>query len=56
MTIGDATRQAPMLRPNTLAFTAFLGLLTAFGPISTDTYVPSLPDIARLLDASTSDV
>jgi DHA1 family bicyclomycin/chloramphenicol resistance-like MFS transporter len=45
-----------MLRANTIAFTGFLGLLTAFGPISTDTYVPSLPEIARLLGASTSDV
>jgi len=45
-----------MLRPNTLAFTAFLGLLTAFGPMCNDMYVPSLPDIARVLGASTSEV
>lgn len=45
-----------MLRPNTIALTAFLGLLTAFGPLATDIYVPSMPDIGRLLDASTFQV
>jgi len=45
-----------MLRPNTLGLTALLGLLTAFGPVTTDMYIPSLPDIGRLLGASPSDV
>ncbi|MCC6775850.1 MAG: multidrug effflux MFS transporter [Hyphomicrobiales bacterium] len=45
-----------MLRPDTVAFTALLGLLTAFGPVATDLYVPSMPDIARQLGVSTSDV
>ena len=45
-----------MLRPNTIGLTALLGLLTAFGPVATDMYVPSMPDIGRLLGASTSDV
>ena len=45
-----------MLRPNTLALTGLLGLLTAFGPVATDMYVPSMPDIGRALAASTSDV
>src|SRR5215470_12107950 len=45
-----------MLRPGTLALTALLGLLTAFGPVATDMYVPSMPDIGRLLGASTSEV
>src|SRR5262245_46068621 len=45
-----------MLRPNTIALTAFLGLLTAFGPVATDMYVPSMPDIGQLLAASTSQV
>src|SRR6516225_3711644 len=45
-----------MLRPNTLALTGLLGLLTAFGPVATDMYVPSMPDISRALAASTSDV
>ena len=45
-----------MLRPNTIGLTALLGLLTAFGPVATDMYIPSLPEIGRLLGASTSDV
>ena len=45
-----------MLGPNTIALTALLGLLTAFGPVATDMYVPSMPDISRALAASTSDV
>ena len=42
------------LRPDTLALTALLGLLTALGPLSTDMYLPSLPDIAVRLQAGTS--
>jgi DHA1 family bicyclomycin/chloramphenicol resistance-like MFS transporter len=45
-----------MYRPDTLALTALLGLLTAFGPLSTDMYLPSLPDIGRALNASTAKV
>jgi DHA1 family bicyclomycin/chloramphenicol resistance-like MFS transporter len=45
-----------MLRPDTIGLTALLGLLTAFGPVATDMYVPSMPDIGRLLGASTSEV
>jgi DHA1 family bicyclomycin/chloramphenicol resistance-like MFS transporter len=45
-----------MLRPNTIALTALLALLTAFGPVATDMYVPSMPDIGRSLGASTSSV
>jgi DHA1 family bicyclomycin/chloramphenicol resistance-like MFS transporter len=37
------------LRPDTLAMTAVLALLTALGPLSTDFYLPSLPDIAKAL-------
>jgi DHA1 family bicyclomycin/chloramphenicol resistance-like MFS transporter len=43
-----------MLRPGTFALTALLAALSAFGPLTTDMYLPSLPDIARLLDASTA--
>lgn len=39
------------LRPDTLAMTAMLAFLTALGPLSTDMYLPSLPDIADRLDA-----
>lgn len=45
-----------MLRPETVALTALLGLLTAFGPVATDLYVPSMPDIARQLGVGTSEV
>jgi len=45
-----------MLRPNTISLTALLALLTAFGPVATDMYVPSMPDIGRSLGASTSTV
>lgn len=43
-----------MLRPNTFALTALLAALTAVGPLTTDMYLPSLPAIARALDASTA--
>jgi DHA1 family bicyclomycin/chloramphenicol resistance-like MFS transporter len=45
-----------MLRPDTIALTALLALLVAFGPVATDLYVPSMPEIGRLLGASTAEV
>ena len=42
-----------MLKPDTLALTAVLALLTALGPLSTDMYLPSLPAIAAGLQATT---
>ena len=45
-----------MLRADTFALTALLAALTAIGPLSTDMYLPSLPDIARALAASTAQV
>ena len=45
-----------MLRPGTFALTALLAGLSAVGPLTTDMYLPSLPDIARRLDASTAQV
>jgi DHA1 family bicyclomycin/chloramphenicol resistance-like MFS transporter len=45
-----------LLRPDTFALTALLALITALGPVSTDMYLPSLPDIGRLLSASAADV
>jgi DHA1 family bicyclomycin/chloramphenicol resistance-like MFS transporter len=45
-----------MLRAGTFALTALLALLTAFGPISTDMYVPSMPDVGRIFAVSASDV
>src|SRR5688500_3013259 len=43
-----------MLKPDTLALTIVLALLTALGPLSTDMYLPSLPAIARDLGATTA--
>jgi DHA1 family bicyclomycin/chloramphenicol resistance-like MFS transporter len=45
-----------MLRPGTFALTALLAALSATGPLTTDMYLPSLPDIARQLNASTPQV
>ncbi|MGO4387598.1 multidrug effflux MFS transporter [Microvirga sp. 2YAF29] len=42
-----------MLKPDTLALTAVLALLTAIGPLATDMYLPSLPAIAAGLQATT---
>ena len=42
-----------MLKPDTLALTVVLAMLTALGPLSTDMYLPSLPAIATGLGAST---
>jgi DHA1 family bicyclomycin/chloramphenicol resistance-like MFS transporter len=43
-----------MLRPGTFALTALLAGLTAVGPLTTDMYLPSLPDIVRVLGADTA--
>jgi len=43
-----------MLRPGTFALTALLAGLSAVGPLTTDMYLPSLPDIVRLLDATSA--
>ena len=40
-----------MLRPGTFALTMLLAALTALGPLSMDMYLPSLPEIARVLEA-----
>ena len=40
-----------MLRPGTFALTTLLAALTALGPLSMDMYLPSLPEIARVLEA-----
>src|SRR5579872_142931 len=45
-----------MLRSGTFALTALLAALSAIGPLTTDMYLPSLPDIARQLHASTAQV
>ncbi|MCB5174861.1 multidrug effflux MFS transporter [Microvirga lenta] len=42
-----------MLKPDTLALTIVLALLTALGPLSTDMYLPSLPAIAASFGATT---
>jgi DHA1 family bicyclomycin/chloramphenicol resistance-like MFS transporter len=45
-----------MLRPDTLALTALLALLTAIGPLSVDLYLPSLPAIGAALAAPPAEV
>jgi DHA1 family bicyclomycin/chloramphenicol resistance-like MFS transporter len=45
-----------MLRSGTFALTALLAALSAIAPLTTDMYLPSLPDIARQLGASTPQV
>ncbi|HEX3937447.1 MAG TPA: multidrug effflux MFS transporter [Xanthobacteraceae bacterium] len=44
------------LTPGTFALTLLLSFLTALGPLSMDMYLPSLPAIARTLDAPILDV
>ncbi len=41
-----------MFRPGTFALTALLAALTAIGPLSTDLYLPSLPDIGHAFDVT----
>jgi DHA1 family bicyclomycin/chloramphenicol resistance-like MFS transporter len=45
-----------MLRPGTFALTTLLAAMTAIGPLTTDMYLPSLPDIAERLGATTAQV
>ena len=45
-----------MLRPDTLALTALLALLTAVGPMSVDLYLPSLPELGWVFGASVPQV
>ncbi|NVK19809.1 MAG: Bcr/CflA family multidrug efflux MFS transporter [Methylocystaceae bacterium] len=45
-----------MLRPGSLFFTVILTALVAFGPLSTDMYLPSLPAMKKEFGASVSDV
>ena len=49
-----APAKAFLLRPDTLAMTAVLALLTSLGPLSTDMYLPALPSIAAGLSATTA--
>jgi MFS transporter, DHA1 family, multidrug resistance protein len=43
-----------MLRPGTFALTALLAALSAVGPLTTDLYLPSLPDIVQRLGGTTA--
>jgi DHA1 family bicyclomycin/chloramphenicol resistance-like MFS transporter len=45
-----------MLRPGTFGLTLLLSFLTALGPLSMDMYLPSLPDIGRVLQVPTLQV
>ncbi|MFN0265336.1 multidrug effflux MFS transporter [Tepidamorphus sp. 3E244] len=44
-------KHAMKLKPDTIAMTVTLGLLTALGPLATDMYLPSLPAMAQKLNA-----
>lgn len=44
-----------MLRPGTFALTALLAGLTATGPLTTDMYLASLPEIAQVMRATTAE-
>jgi DHA1 family bicyclomycin/chloramphenicol resistance-like MFS transporter len=44
------------LKPGTLSMTVVLALLTALGPMSTDMYLPSLPDMAHDLTTDPAGV
>ena len=44
------------LDPTSLAMTCLLASMTAIGPLTTDTYVASLPQIGRAFGASTASV
>jgi DHA1 family bicyclomycin/chloramphenicol resistance-like MFS transporter len=48
--------KSPMLRPDTLAMTAVLALMTALGPLATDMYLPSLPAIGAEFAATPAEV
>lgn len=43
------------LKPDTLALTAVLALLTAVGPLAIDMYLPSLPHLSQALGASQAE-
>jgi len=45
-----------MLRPGTFALTALLAALSAYGPLTTDMYLASMPDIARQLSTTPAGV
>lgn len=45
-----------LLRPGTFALTVLLAAISAIGPLTTDMYLPSLPDIGQRLGASTPQV
>lgn len=45
-----------MLRPGTFALTVLLAALTGIGPLTTDMYLPSLPSIAKELNAPVAQV
>ncbi len=45
-----------ILRPGSIGLTAMLGLLSAVGPLTTDMYLPSMPNIARQFHSSAEQV
>ena len=45
-----------MLKPRSLATTVLLTGLVAFGPLSTDMYLPALPELIRFFDSDVGRV
>jgi DHA1 family bicyclomycin/chloramphenicol resistance-like MFS transporter len=45
-----------MLRPNSFAMIGLLAVLTGIGPLTVDMYLASMPDMARLLEATPGQV
>jgi MFS transporter, DHA1 family, multidrug resistance protein len=45
-----------MLRPDTVALTVLLGLLSGVGPVTVDMYLPSFPAIGRVFGAAVPQV
>ena len=54
-TIAQA-RSPMLLKPRTASFTFLLGLLVAIAPLSTDTFVPAMPEIASVFGADVATV
>ena len=56
MTALPRSGAAPALRPDSFALMLFLAGVVAVGPLSTDMYLPSLPDMTRIFGTEVSMV
>lgn len=44
------------LHPDSLALTLLLTLLVSFGPLTVDLYVPSMPEVAQVMQTRSGDI